>query len=84
MRKFSRSLKKRAHRHGSYVFVAATPPKPPICALKLGDRSSTSGVPRGLSAGLRHACSVSAAASPVELERGARAVSRKGGTSLEV
>jgi len=35
--------------------VAAALPNIPICALKLGDRTSTTGVPRGPSAGLRRA-----------------------------
>jgi hypothetical protein len=51
----------------SHVLVAAALPKNPVCALKLGDRSSPPVVARGLSAGLRHARSVSAAAPPVSL-----------------
>jgi len=55
-------VKKGAHRHGSHVFVAAAPPKPPICALKLGDRSSPSGVSRGSVPGFEPSRGVSAAA----------------------
>jgi hypothetical protein len=45
--------------------MAAALPKSPICALKLGDRTSLTGVSRGLSAGLRCACSTSVTAPPV-------------------
>jgi len=36
-------------------FVAAALPKSPICALKLGDRTTLPGVARGFFAGFRHA-----------------------------
>ena len=43
-------------------FVAAALPKAPICALKLGDRTSTTEVLRGMFEGFRRARSSSAAA----------------------
>jgi hypothetical protein len=46
----------------------------PICALKLGDRSSPSGVTRGLFAGFKRSCGVTAAALPMKLKGGARTV----------
>ena len=47
--------------------VAAALPKFPICALKLGDRTSPTSVVRGLSTGLRRTRTVGATASPVPL-----------------
>ena len=57
----------RGHRRGLEHFVAAVLPKDPICALKLGDRTSQTANPRGSSAGLRRARIFSAAAPPVHL-----------------
>jgi hypothetical protein len=55
-------------------FVASTPPKPPICALKLGDRSSPFGVARGLFSGFKRSRGVTAAAPPIKLKWGARTI----------
>jgi len=46
-------------------FVAAALPKSPTCILKLGDRTSSTGVTRGLWAGCRRARGSSAATPPV-------------------
>ena len=43
-------------------FVAAVLPNTPVCALKLGNRTSLTGIVHELSAGFRHAHSFSAAA----------------------
>ena len=50
---------------GLASFVAAALPKAPICALKLGDRTSTAEVLRWMFEGFRRARSSSAAAPPV-------------------
>ena len=55
----------RGHRRGLEHFVAAVLPKDPICALKLGDRTSPTANLRGSSAGLRRARIFSAAGPPV-------------------
>jgi hypothetical protein len=54
-------------RRGLARFVAAALPKAPVCALKLGDRISSTGVLRGMVAGLSRALSSNAAAPPVRL-----------------
>ena len=58
--------------------MASTPPKPPICTLKLGDKSSPFGVARGLFSGFKLSRGVTAAAPPIKLKWGARTIfSRK-------
>ena len=54
---YSSPCLKRGHRRvaGLTHFVAAALPKPPICALKLGDRTTLTDVARELLAGFRHA-----------------------------
>jgi hypothetical protein len=66
---YSSGLKKGPIVAGFTHFVmAAALPKSPVCALKLEDRTSLTGVSRGLSTGLKRACSTSATAPPVRFE----------------
>ena len=50
--------------------MASAPPIPPICALKLGDRSSPSGFTRGLFPEFKRSRGVTAAALPITFLRG--------------
>jgi hypothetical protein len=54
--------------------VASAPPKTPICALKLGNRSSPFGVARGLFSGFKRSRGVAAAAPPIKLKWGAMTI----------
>ena len=61
-KRFPSGLKRGSIVAGFTHLVAAALPESLICALKLGDRTSLTGVSRGPSAGLRRACSTSATA----------------------
>jgi hypothetical protein len=62
---FEHQARKNAIAAGLHLFVAAELTKAPMCALKLGDRTFLTGVPRGYPAGIRPPRNSSATVPPV-------------------
>ena len=62
---FEHQARKNAIAAGLHLFVAAELTKAPMCALKLGDRTFLTGVPRGYPAGIRPPRNFSATVPPV-------------------